>query len=344
MRHGAARRPATLAFLRCLEVAAAPTLAAALIAGLLAWLWPAVVVPGSATAAQSPWLLLPLLTAAGCCLYATLRLWPLFAQHRPGADWLRRWQRGPLRGLGAVTVGALLAQLFLTLPLTTVMARWLGAPSEVHASLRPHLPELPILQAPGQRLTASFSEPVHLRELRVRPRAGIPGVPFVPSRIEVRADGEPTPLFEHAYDQDRQLHARPLDARMVHHLELRLAAGSVPLWFDEDSIEGIGAAAHGWFGNGALAALLTLVPNLVAMALAMLAGATAALPTVALVGATGLFVMTLGAIGPLDAAVDALFRGRWLAGPGPFPDAIPFLAVACLAMIGRMLVLRRPTR
>lgn len=344
MSRGAARRPLTLALVRCGAVAGLPTLLAAAAALLLATCWPAAVEPGAAAAAQSSWLLLPLLTAAGCCALAAVRLWPLFALERPGAAWLWRWQCGPLRGLGAAVSGALLAQFVLTLPLCTVFAQWLGAPAAVHAVLRPELPPLPILQAPGQHFVASLAAPTALKELSLRPRAGLPGAPFVASVLEVRLDGEPQPVLAHSFEQDGLLHVHTLHERRVQHFELRLREGSVPLWFDGLAIECVAAAEHSWLVNGALAALLALLPTLLALAMAMLAGAGAALPTVTLVAVATLFVTTVGAIGPLDATVDAVFRGRWLAGDGAFPQAIPFLAAACLAMIGRMLLLRRPRR
>lgn len=325
MSRNAARHPLTLAMWRCLAVAGWPTLAAAAVAFTFARVYAPMVEPGAATVTLSPWLLLPLLTATGCCAAAAIRLWPLFAQQRPGADWLRRWQRGPLGGLGAVIGGALLAQLALTLPLTTGFARALGAPAEARAVVRPRLPELPVLQRPGQSLVASLPAAVELRELRLRPRAGLPGSPFVASRIELRLDGERLESALPEFEQDRQLVVLPMPARPISELELRLTAGSVPLWFDDDSLECVASAPHSTVVNGLATALLALLPTLLALALAALAGAVSTSPTVALVAGSCLFVTTIGAIGPLDPALDALLRGRWIPGSGTFGGAMPSL-------------------
>ncbi len=338
MTRGAARHPVTLALWRCVAVAGWPTLAAAAVAFLFARLSAPMVEPGAATATQSPWLLLPLLTATGCCTGAAIRLWPLFAAQQPGADWLWRWQRGPLRGVGAVIAGALLAQFALTLPLTTVFALALGAPTEARVVLRPRLPELPVLQAPGQRLVASLPGDVALSELRLRPRAGLPGSPFAASVLELRLDGELQAGALPGFEQDHQLVVVPLPSRAVAEFELRLTAGSVPLWFDAGSLECIAAAPRSTLANGVSTALLALLPTLLALALAALAGAASTTPTVALVAGSCLFVTTIGAIGPLDPAIDALLRGRWIVGSGTFGAAVPFLAAACMAMIGRMLL------
>lgn len=344
MNRTAARRPVTMALWRCVAVAGLPTALAAGAALALARAWPVVVEPDAAATAQAPWLWLPLLTAAGCCLAAAIRLWPPFAEQRPGNDWLRRWQRGPLRGLGAVIAGALLAQLLLTMPLTTLLARALGAPDDVYASLHPRLPNLPTLREVGERCQATLADAVPLRELRLRPRAGPPGSPFVPSHVELRLDGERVADLVPQFEQDRQLVILPLHGRPVRGIELRLAAGTVPLWFDEDSIECLVATPRSWLVNGAAAAVLALLPTLLALALAALVGGIATAPTVAMVAGSSLFVLTIGAIGPFDPAVDAVLRGRWLPGSGTFGAVVPFLAVACVAMIGRMLLLRRPTR
>ncbi len=340
----AARHPATLACRACLAAALWPTALAAALAAVGGRLLAPAVEPGAASAAGTPWLLLPLLVAMGACTAAAVRLWPRFGRARPGADWIARLERGPMRGSGAIVAGALAAQFALTAPLTVVAARALGAPDRAAVHLRPVLPQLPVLGEPGQEVVAVLDPPVDLAEIHLRPRALPPGAPFVPSRLELRIDGErlsgPDPVFT----EDRQRSSVRLDGRRVREVRLRLAAGTVPLWFDGEAIDCVAAAGRSALGNGILFAGLALLPTLLGLGLALLASSTAALPTVATVAGATLFVCTLGGVGPVDAAARWLLRGHWLPATGVFHASLPFLGGGCMAMILAMLPHRRPPR
>lgn len=344
------RSPQWLALRTCWRAAALPTAGTALAAAALARAWqPSLatrsgdaIAAAGGNAANAPWLALPILVAMATIAASALRLWPLFARERPGAAWLLRWQRGPWRGLGAVTAGAAAALVLLALPTVAVLAPWLGAPPAAHAVLYPHLPSTPppLLTEPGDRVVATFAAPTALRELRLRPRAGPPRGAFVPSEVQLTADGQQFATLR--FEQDLQLLVVPAPNRPLQTLELRLLAGSVPLWLDAEAVTALGATPRSALANAAAYALLTTLPLLLALALAMLAGAAAGLPTVALVAGATLFVTTIGAIGPFGQATDDLLRGRWLLDDRLFRAAGPFLALAALAMMLRMLLLRRP--
>ena len=340
------RSPQWLALRTCWQAAAVPTGLAAIAAAAMARLWRPELADAAAAsnAAAAPWLALPVLVAMAIVLASALRLWPLFARERPGAAWLLRWQRGPWRGLGAVTAGAAAAFVLLALPTVALLAPWLGAPPAAHAVLYPSLPSAPppLLTDPGDRVVATFAAPVALRELRLRPRAGPPRGAFVPSELQLSADGQPFATAR--FEQDLQLLVVPAPGTPMRTLELHLTAGSVPLWLDAEAVVAVEATPRSALANAAAYVLLATVPLLLALALAMLAGSAAALPTVALVAGATLFVTTIGSIGPFDPATDDLLRGRWLLDERRFRTAGPFLALAAVAMMLRMLLLRRPAR
>ncbi|MBL9076822.1 MAG: hypothetical protein JNL08_04915 [Planctomycetes bacterium] len=338
-----ARGPLRLTFVRCLRAAALPTLLAAL-AGL--WLPHALATPlpglPSAAGAASPWLQLPLFVAAALCAARAAGFWPLFALRRPGRDVVARLQRGPWRGAGAAIVGALLAQLVLTLPLLTFGARLHGAPATAarHDELAP--PPQPALTAATPRL--AFTPPARpLASVWLCPLAAPPVGAFVPTRVQLRLDGAVLPGAVATFGQSFEAVELPLPAVTVQRLELEYVDGSVPLLFPRGAVRVVAAGSEPQAWNGAAAAVLLLLPTFAALAFAYLAGAVAALPTVWTVAAVLLFVQTVGGIGPAGDVVLALLRGRWVWPSGTFWHGVPSLAAGSVAMIGGML-LRRGAR
>lgn len=342
MSKASARSPLLLAFGRCLAAAVGPTALVAVLAGTFGRDTAAGAADAGALAAAAPWLELPTLVALATTAIAALRLWPIYATQRPGRDWLLRWQRGPLCGLGAVTLGAALAAWACSAAATLALSVWLGAPPQAHTTLRPQFADRPLLRAAGDTTVGTLPGPTLLRELRLRPRAGPPQGGYVATRVEVLADGERLAIAE--FGQDRQLAVLSPPSRPVTALTMRWQAGTVPLWFDAESVEAIDASSRATVWNaGAYAAVAA---GLLAWALALgaLAGAFAGLPTVGLLVGAALFVTTVGGIGPMATAAETLLRGRWLADDERIRAVGPFLAVGCMAMILRMLSLRRSAR
>jgi hypothetical protein len=338
-----ARGPFALAFVRCLRVTALPVLAAAAAGALLRFLFGTPLAGlDAAPGAMTPWLHLPMLVAAFGCAAAAASFWPLFAARRPGRDQIERLQRGPLRGCGAALAGALLAQFVLTLPLTTGFARLLGAPATAVAHVPLDGPPLARLDAAQPRLTFPIGEGV-LDEIRLRPLTAPPTGAWQPTRVRVRLDGEPA-TGEVVFEQAHQLVRVPAPPHAVHTLDLEFVAGTVPLWFLPGSVVAVQAGARPALWNGALAALAYLLPGFVALAIALLLGRMAALPTVLTTIGGLLFVQTIGGAGPADEAVRALLRGRWLLAGGTISSWLPSLATGSLAMIAAMLLRRRHRR
>lgn len=339
-----ARRPLTLAFGHCLRRALLPVLGATLASALLR---AATETPlaglETAPGAQTPWLHLPLVVAAFACAAAAATFWPLFAARRPGHDQIERLQRGPLRGCGAVLAGALLAQLVLTVPLLTGFARLLGAPATAVAHVELAVPPQPLLAATQPRLSFPVGSRV-LGEIRLRPAAGPPTGPWQPTRVRVHLAGEADPAAEVTFEQTLQLARVMLPARAVHTLGLEFVSGTVPLLFARGSVVAVEAGTGSGLWNGVQTAWIYLLPSFVALALAMLFGTVATLPTVLTAVGGLLFVGTIGGAGPADEAVRSLLRGHQVLAGHTFSACVPSLVAGSLAMIVAMLLRRRPGR
>lgn len=354
------RSAVAITFALGLRRAALPTLGTAIVA----WLGATSVAPVLTTGATAPgaltsWLLLPLVVAVAMCTATAITAWPTFCAGAPGAsgsgaassgavgsgaegaDWIRRLQRGPLRGSGGAIAGALLAQLVLTLPLTMVLPRLLGAPAAITARLTlTPATDAPVLLAPGQQ-ALPFELPGAgkraLAAIELRPLAGPPGATLAPSRVVVRAGNEPltstsptAPAATAVFDQTGQFARIDFEPRTVTRIELLLESGNVPLFFPPGAVLGIEATPRSGLLNGALAALLWLLPALTVLAFANLAGAAAARPTVLTVAFALLFILSVAGIGPGHATLLALLRGYWL----PTSPAFATLATTALASFG----------
>ncbi len=291
---------------------------------------------------MSPWLELPFAVAAAVVAGSTILLWPTFSQRRPGADWVERVQRGPLRGCGAALIGALVAQLALTLPLTTWLARGLGAPDAALAHVLLTPPAAAVLSTDAPQLTIPCPTDRPLRELQLRPVAALPAAPLEPSRLQVRVDGTALPA-ELAFDQSGQLGRVAFEPRRVENIEIVLLAGNVPLFFADDSVTAVEHAERSGTANGCICAVVWLLPTFVAAAFGCLCGAVASTPTVLTVTFGLLFLLTVAGIGPGHPALLALLRGHWLPSAGIFTASASSLVAGSAAMIGAML-LRRRTR
>jgi hypothetical protein len=331
---------ASLAFWRCLRAPA--WLMLALLAA--AWLIARLTAPlradaeAPADAAAAPWLLMPLTLAVFATVATAIEFWPLFALQRPGASTVERLQRGPLRGCGAVTIGALGALAVWLAGLGAALPIALGGVPEAHAcraftALAGHVLD-------ERRAELSFTgTSAALVELRLRPVALLPTGAPEPTTLAIEIDGQPVPTAPIAIDNTGQLVRIPID-RALPRFSIRRTGGNLPLLFPDGAVEGIEATAHAGWTNALLAALLLLLPAAVALGAANIAAVAVALPVNLLLVGGCLLLQTLGGLGPSAAAATAVLRGRWLPAEPLFVPALSSLTTAFVAMIVAMVVRR----
>ena len=326
---------------RCLRLALLPTLLAALAAlGVHHWLRPQLGgehAPGAA----SLWFAMPLAVAASMCTFGAVQFWPTFAPARPGRQWADRLQRDRLAGRGGAVLGALVAQLVLTLPLAPALACAFGAPAAAHAHVTLRATGMAVLDPVRPRVTFAVPTDEPLREVVLRPLVGMPAGDWIGTTFDVLADGESLGMPPVAIADSRQMVRVPFTPRPIRELTLVRQGGTVPLGFPDGAVEGVGETAHGRAANAVVLALLTLLPGFVAMALGACCGLAAGLATVLAVVATALFLQFAGGLGGFEGAVLALLRGRWLWPDAVFPACAPSLAVGGVAMIAVMLLAPR---
>lgn len=323
---------------RCLLVAIVPTAAAALASPLLHRVLAPSLGGDEAPAAASPWLVLPLFAAAMTCAIVAVVFWPVIAVARPGASWVERLQRGRLGGRGGAIMGALGAQLLLSLPLLTLLAAMLGAPRTASPRYELTPPAASVLDERRPQLTWEAPAGEEFLEVWLRPVAFLPAGPMVPTEVALRADGELLTAATATFVETRQRVRLRFAPRAFRRLELAWVRGTLPLFFGPGDVTLIGSAQHSNFLNGVLAALVALLPSFVALAIGCWCGLAAALPTVVAVVASLVFVQTIGGVGPQAGAVMAVLRGQWLPASPVFPQCAPSLAVGSLAMIVTMLL------
>lgn len=339
-----ARGPFVMTLVRCLRSGALAAITAAVAAyALTHWLAPALDAGASAPAAAVPWLELALLAVAATTAVTAIMFWPTFAARTPGADVVVRLQRGPLRGSGAAIAAALTAQLLLSLPLTTLLARALGAPPTARAYVAATAVGQPLLESRTPRLPFTVPGAVTASGVELRPLAGLPAGALQPSRVVLVLDGVAVDSAPATFEQTNQLARFAFAPTLVTAVELRLEGGNVPLLFPPGAVTLIESAARSTLANGCIAALLAAGAAFVSLAFACLAGVGAARPTVITVVAVLLFLTTVGRVGPGTTVLLPLLRGQWIPGSGVFTATLSSLAAGSAAMILTML-LRRRTR
>ncbi|MCA8951590.1 MAG: hypothetical protein KDE27_18935, partial [Planctomycetes bacterium] len=242
----------------------------------------------------------------------------------------------------AVIAGALAAQLVLTLPITTLVARGLGAPAA--AAARHELPapgSQPWLVARDPLLVYDIDLAAEIAAIEVRPLTAPPTGPLEPSLVDVRTPAGDLLGAAIPFDQNGQSARIDLAPQTLPRLELALAGGNVPLFFPAGAVVVVEAAPRSGLANGCIAAALMLLPTFVALAVACLCGAVAAPPTVLTVAFAVIFLLTVGGLGPGDSTLLALLRGDWLPSTGIFAASASSLAAGSVAMIAAMLLRRR---
>ena len=183
------RGPLGLSFRHCLRACTIPGGIAVVVAGIAQAISAPEVDGARAAAAATPWLTLPLLTVAVACCLSAAHIWPLFAQRQPGVESIRRIERGPCGGRVAIIVGALAAQLLLSMPLAIGMSWWLDAPRQASRYHVATGPAEAFLNDRGDRLTFALASEHRVASLLLRPRAALPtGVGA--TEISVTTQGE----------------------------------------------------------------------------------------------------------------------------------------------------------
>ena len=306
------RGPFGLTARLCLRVATIPTTLAAAVALLGEALdTPVVADAGPVAAAATPWLTLPLFVAAITCCLCAAQNWPTFALRRDGADTVRRIERGPLGGRGAVVLGAATAQLALSLPLAVLLAACFDAPAYARRHREASGPAAPILDRTGASLTFSLAPAMRTEGIWLRPRASLPTGPGA-TALRLTSDGAPLTTAPIAFDESLELIQVAIAPRQLERFTLTQTAGSVPLLFGDGSVVAVGPADLPRWANASLLALLGAAASAGVLALAALLGRGAGWPTVASAIVALQFVLWIGGVGPIDDALLAVLRGRWL--------------------------------
>jgi hypothetical protein len=260
--------------------------------------------------------------------------WPLFARDAAGADFVRRQQKGPFHGSLAAGAGSLAAAAACLLLLALATAALLPE-QRAHRRLQPQ--SQPLLD--GAVTSADFALGAAASELRLRPVVLLPPAAPEAARIEVLADGAPLLPEPFAVLGDRQLMRIPLDGRRLDVVTVRRTAGNLPLLFPEGSVTAPSATTMPRAAAAAMALLLWLLPQALALAVAWLLAPLLGRPVALVAAAAAMLVQTLGANGPASAGVTALLRGQWLPTEPVLARSTPSLlvgiAVLLLAMAQR---------
>jgi hypothetical protein len=299
-----------------------------------------VLLHAGAGAAWAAWLHLPAMVAALICCAAAIECWPTFAQRRPGADWLLRLLPPPLFGCGAAMLGALCALALLLLPLGTLAGALAPPP---HAQRTLPAGRAPIVRAPGNEVTFAAGGCTAIG-LELRPIALLPTGPLEPTRLQMFADDRPLLDAPVAISGTRQLVRLPLAAVRIDTLRVRSVGGSLPLLFPAGAVVLIEAEPRSGLGNGALAAGCYLLAAAATLAVGALAAPFVALPVAWTLLLAALLLQTLGGLGPVSDAVDALLRGHWLGTAGVLEQCRTSLGIGLPAMILAMLARGRLRR
>lgn len=297
------------------------------------WL-PAPMPEQSDQVAAAPWLHVPLFVLAAALCATAIEAWPPFARARPGSQWLLRYRRGPLRGCGLASCGALCA-LGAGLALLGACALALPRLPEPRAHLRLQGPPgLPMLDASTREI--EFRGPGEAcEELLLRPIAMLPrGEIAVATGLEIRIDGvamahEPTVIAG-----DRELVRVPLHGRVLERVQLIAKSGNLLLALPKGSVIAVASAGHSRMANCALAGLSYLAPCGLALCLALLGAPVLSLSVNLAMLLGSLLIATLGGLLPTGRAFDAMLRGRWLPAEGLLPEFLPAagLAAVCIAL------------
>lgn len=306
------RGPFGVTLRQCLREVTLPTFVAALVAVVWHWLDDPLLADDTDTAAAtSPWLTLPLLVAAFGCSLVAARTWPTFSLRRDGADTVRRLSPGALVGRGAVTLGAVGAQLLLCAPLTIALAAWFQVPATARRHIDAQLPAAAVLDRSGATLRCTLPTPTRVHALWLRPRASLPTGPRL-TKVTVSSDGATLGDAPAAFEQSLQLARLDAGDRELRTVTLTQLEGDVPLLFPPGSVVAVEAAQQPRWANAATLSIIAATTSVFALAIGALLGLSAGWPTVAGAVAVAQFVQWLGGVGPIETAILCLARGQRL--------------------------------
>jgi hypothetical protein len=305
------RGPAGLTFRLCLRTSAAPTTIALFIALIANVASEPDLINGSPAAAATPWLTLPLLVVAVACCLCAAHAWPTFALRQPGADTVRRLERSPFGGRGAVIAGALLAQLALSVPLAIGLSAWLDAPNHARRHYEVVAPEQPVLQGKGTNVTFRIEGKPTVDAIWMRPRASLPTGDGA-TEVTITADGERLASTPIAFSESGALMRVAIQPQPLSQFTLTQTAGSVPLYFAPNTVTAVGAADLPTWANSLLLALIATWTSAITLTIAALIGLGTGWATLATAICCLQFVQWIGNTGPIANALLAVMRGQWL--------------------------------
>jgi hypothetical protein len=291
---------------------------------LLAFALPFVVSLGperGGSAPLAPWLHAPALLWCAAFVRIALDAWPTFGRDRPGAGWIERVPREPLRAAAAC---------LLLLPAAAAGLALVALPFAAAAALRGHplpaaYPHRPLAVAGDARLDLMHRDlavqlPPGATRLRLQPDALLAtGGIWAPAQLRVTLDERPLHDGWLAIDAHRSVVELELPAGAAGRLRIeRQATPGILVAFPAGSIEAVAGDAP---RAGALHAMLAcghwLLPLLLALGSALLLRRVVLLPLL-----HGMLVLLLLALAlapeplPMAPALRAVADGRW---PGVAP-------------------------
>ncbi len=305
------RGPAGLSFRQCSRTSVGPAAIALIIAIIANATAQPELVEGSPAAAASPWLTLPLLAIAITSCLTAARTWPTFALRQPGADTVRRLERGPLGGRGAVIFGALGSQLFLSVPTILLMSMWLGAPEYARHHFQAIGPAEPILEGIGGSVTFELPNAPKIQSIWLRPRAALPIAPGA-TELKITTSDKQIANTPIAISESGALLRVQIAEQRLSRFTLTQTAGGVPLYFAENTVIAVGPANLPTWCNALFAALIAALTSAITLTIAALVGLGAGWATLATTICCAQFVQWIGGSGPIDEALIYLMRGQWL--------------------------------
>ncbi|MFT4513188.1 MAG: hypothetical protein ACI91B_001890 [Planctomycetota bacterium] len=305
------RGPAGLTFRHCLRTSTAPTAIALLIAVIANAASEPDILDGSPAAASTPWLTLPLVVIAIACCLCAAHTWPTFARRQPGADTVRRLERSPLGGRGAVIAGALLAQFALSLPLAIGLSAWFDAPSHARRHYEVIGPEYAILQGKGDSVTFQVTDGAIVDAIWMRPRASLP-TGEGDTEVTITAGGKRLASTPLAFSESGALLRVAIQQQPLSQFKLTQTAGSIPLYFAPKTVTAVGPADLPTWANSLLLALIATFTSAITLAIAALIGLGTGWATLATTICCLQFVQWIGNTGPIGDALLAVMRGQWL--------------------------------
>ena len=305
------RGPAGLSFRQCARTSVGPAAVALAIAIIANANAQPELVGNSPAAAASPWLTLPLFVIAISSCLTAARIWPTFALRQPGADTVRRLERGLLGGRGAVICGALGSQLCLSVPTILLLSMWLGAPEYARHHYQTVGPAEPILAGIGGSVTFTLPNGPKIQSIWLRPRAALPVAPGA-TELKITTNDEQIATTPIAISESGALLRVQIAEQRLSRFTLTQTAGGIPLYFAENTVIAVGPADLPTWCNALFVAVIAALTSAITLTIAAVVGLGAGWATLATTICCAQFVQWIGGSGPIGDALISLMRGQWL--------------------------------